>query len=45
LFDFSIDPYQKNDLSAKHPDLETEILKALANQKELDIDAFPNDLN
>jgi arylsulfatase A-like enzyme len=45
LFDLSVDPYEKNDLSAKQPELVAVMLKALVSQEKLDNDALPNDLN
>lgn len=43
LFDLSDDPYEKNDLSAKRPDLVTKMLIALSKQEMLDNDAVPTD--
>jgi arylsulfatase A-like enzyme len=45
LFDLSVDPFEKNDLSVKHPEIVTKMLKALSNQEMLDNDAVPTDEN
>ncbi len=45
LFDLSADPYEKNDLSAKHPELVTKMQMALLDQEKRDNDTTPSATN
>jgi arylsulfatase A-like enzyme len=45
LFDLSSDPYEKNDLYAKNPELVATMLKALVDQEKRDNDAIPTAAN